>query len=182
MQWIDDASPRVGLCIIDVLSFERLFLADLENLRTKMIPVAIKGFPLLDDAYTVSLTVLCALHRKFLQSIEAILHQPPSRHGLVEFIKVFTQVSEIVKAERDYRRDLETIKPVEVSLKFTQQFEDMLRGETLSQRMASTARWFPYMAKTGRILQSALGKGEDKVVTQSLQAMTMAGGLGAPED
>jgi hypothetical protein len=182
IQWIDGASPRVGLCILDVLSFERQFLADLESLRTKMIPVASKLFPLLDGVYTDNLTVLCALHRKFLQSIEEILRKPSSRQGLVEFIKVFTQVSEIVKVERDYRKDLEAVRPAEVSLRFSQQFEDMLKGETLSQRMASTARWFPYMAKTGRVIQSALGKGEDKVVTQSLQAMTMAGGLGEPED
>jgi hypothetical protein len=107
LSWIDPGNPRPGICLLEVLAYERLALNSLEVLRNQVIPSA-NGFPVLNGQFMIALTYLCGCHRKWLNGLEEIL-KTGNRSRIGDFIMAFGEVSEVCQAERAFRKQATAI-------------------------------------------------------------------------
>jgi hypothetical protein len=163
INWIDPANPRAGLFILDILSYERLFLTSMEVLRTQFVPRAKENFPVLDNEFVISLTFLCMVHRKWLNEFEEILTSG-DRTRISDAIMAFGQVSEIARGEKDFTRQTVALASVlsDASLRYSPVFAPKLADETIMQVVSAPRRWWRYMGIIASGLLSVLER-NDKV-------------------
>jgi hypothetical protein len=155
--WIDPRNPKGWICLLDIVSYERILLASLEFLRTQVIPRAKESFPVLDEQYMLTLTFLCMCHRKWLNNLETIL-ESQDRDRIGEIITALTQDGDVVAATKEYARQLELGRAtlVDASIKYTPLFQSKLKGETIHQVMTLPLRWRAEVTQTSKGLASAL--------------------------
>jgi hypothetical protein len=157
LNWIDPSNSRIGHYLLDLLSYERLFLSRLEVLRTQVIPRAKESFPVLDNEFMISLTFLCMVHRKWLNELENTL-QSGDRGRVGEVVLALGQLTEIKGAEKDYARHAGALTTViaEASLKYSSLFTAKLGNETILQVAGAPSRWKRHVAVIAKGLLAAL--------------------------
>lgn len=158
-------NSETSLVAIDFITFERLFVSDMNTLLFKIL----KGlddtpYARLEKYFGPILSEIIKKHGQFLNLLERLIKEGPKKFN-ANFIHFFLGAagSEILPIHKRYIDQFLNIESCALNFSYnkTSEYKDFLKGRTLIQVLRSPIEWQNFTAKTARTLIHLLPGGSN---------------------
>lgn len=160
-------NSEISAVAIDFITFERLFVLDMNTLFSKIL----KGlndtpYARLEKYFNPILSEINKKHSQFLNLLERLIKEGPKKFN-ANFVHFFLGAagSEILPIHKRYIDQFLKIESCALNFSYTKtsEYEDFLKGRALIQVLRSPIEWQNVTAKTARTLIKLLPKGSNYI-------------------
>lgn len=158
-------NSEISAVAIDFITYERLFVSDMNILFTKILKnLNDMPYAKLEKCFDPILPEINKKHSQFLNLLERLIKEGPKKFN-ANFVHFFLGAagSEILPIHKKYIDQYLNIEScaLNFSYKKTAEYDDFLKGRTLIQIIRSPIEWQNVTAKTARTLIKLLPKGSN---------------------